>query len=284
MKKAEQRDPVFLLDEVDKTGVSYQGDPAAALLEVLDPEQNHAFEDHYLGLEYDLSRVLFIATANQMDTIPLPLLDRMEVVNLSGYTVAEKKQIARNHLLPEILEQLKLEKDQIEFSEEGLDKVIQGHTREAGVRSLKRKLETIARKAIREFIEKTEEDAARETASATEDTGTASDTDAASDAPATATNPVTDAGFPKIVYDPEKVADALGRDRFTRDLKELPRDSRRGHRPGLDTGRRRHPLYRSDLLPGQGRAQAFRPAGRRHEGIGVGGAIVHQELCARTGH
>ncbi len=206
MKKAERRDPVFLLDEVDKTGASYQGDPAAALLEVLDPEQNHTFEDHYLGLEYDLSRVLFIATANQLDTIPLALLDRMEVVNLSGYTVEEKKAIARHHLVPEILEQLKLEAGQIEFTDGALEKVIQNHTREAGVRSLKRKLETIARKAIRVFIEKREEKSGTE--------GTAEDR----------------SPFPRVVYDEDRVQGALGRDRYTRDLKELL------HIPGVAIG------------------------------------------------
>jgi len=158
MKKAEQRNPVFLLDEIDKTGVSYHGDPAAALLEVLDPEQNHTFEDHYLGLPYDLSQVLFICTANQLDTIPLPLQDRMEVVPLSGYTLEEKKAIARNHLLPDILAQLKLPVQAIDLSDDALESVITGYTREAGVRSLKRKLEAIARKTIRRILEKDEED------------------------------------------------------------------------------------------------------------------------------
>ncbi|MDH5656932.1 MAG: LON peptidase substrate-binding domain-containing protein, partial [Spirochaetia bacterium] len=156
MKKAESRDPVFLLDEIDKTGTSYNGDPSAALLEVLDPEQNQHFEDHYLGLSYDLSRVLFVATANSMDSIPLPLLDRMEIVNLSGYTLAEKKQIARMHLIPEILEQLKLPEKAIQFTDEALEKIISSHTREAGVRSLRRNLESIARKTILKVIEKRE--------------------------------------------------------------------------------------------------------------------------------
>ncbi|MBE7439828.1 MAG: endopeptidase La [Spirochaetales bacterium] len=168
MKKAEQRNPVFLLDEIDKTGISYHGDPAAALLEVLDPEQNHTFEDHYLGLPYDLSQVLFICTANQLDTIPLPLQDRMEVVPLSGYTLEEKKAIARKHLLPDILSQLKLPAQTIDLSAEALEAVITGYTREAGVRSLKRKLEAIARKTIRRFLEKNE-DESQEPLSGTEE-------------------------------------------------------------------------------------------------------------------
>ena len=156
MKKAETRDPVFLLDEIDKTGNSYQGDPAAALLEVLDPEQNHSFEDHYLGQPYDLSRVLFIATANTLDTIPAPLLDRMELVQLSGYTLAEKTAIAENHLIPRILGELKFKEDQLTLTHEAIKKVITAHTRESGVRNLKRKLESVARKAIRTLIEEQE--------------------------------------------------------------------------------------------------------------------------------
>ncbi|MBX7059947.1 MAG: endopeptidase La [Leptospirales bacterium] len=191
MKKAEATDPVFLLDEIDKTGVSYQGDPSAALLEVLDPEQNHTFEDHYLGLPYDLSRVLFIATANSLDSIPLPLIDRMEVVQLSGYTAAEKLAIARNHLIPRILEDLKIPAGQLTFSEAAIEKVVESHTREAGVRSLKRKLESLARKALRELLEKQE----------------------ASDNAAAATPGATK-------FEAADVTRLLGRDRFFRDSNE----------------------------------------------------------------
>lgn len=168
MKKAETRDPVFLLDEIDKTGSSYHGDPSAALLEVLDPEQNHSFEDHYLAHSYDLSRVLFICTANNIDSIPLPLLDRMEVVQLSGYTLAEKQAIARNHLLPKIMSDLKMESDQISLTDPALEKVITAHTREAGVRSLKRKLESLARKAVRNLMEDLEKENAEAAAAAEE--------------------------------------------------------------------------------------------------------------------
>jgi len=199
MKKAATRDPVFLLDEIDKMGVSYNGDPSAAMLEVLDPEQNHAFEDHYLGHPYDLSRVLFIATANSIDSIPIPLRDRMEIVQLSGYTVAEKRAIATKHLLPEILQQLKMEPEQIHLTTDALDRIITAHTREAGVRSLKRKIESIARKTIRKLVE------ARETE--TTDAGTVS--------PGSTENQSL-----KIVYGADDIPELLGRDRFMHDLKE----------------------------------------------------------------
>lgn len=151
MKKAETTSPVFLLDEIDKLGFSYHGDPASALLEVLDPEQNHTFEDHYLGVPYDLSKVFFVATANSLDTIPLPLLDRMEVVMISGYTLEEKMEIAKKHLIPKIKKQYNLEDNEYRFSDESLKKVIENYTREAGVRNLKRNLESIARKMILRF-------------------------------------------------------------------------------------------------------------------------------------
>jgi len=146
MKKAESISPIFLLDEIDKLSISYQGDPAAALLEVLDPEQNHAFDDHYLGLPYDLSKVVFIATANTLDTIPLPLLDRMEIVQLSGYTLEEKIEIAKNHLIAKIREQYNLSEQEWIITDNAIKKIIENYTREAGVRNLKRMIESIARK------------------------------------------------------------------------------------------------------------------------------------------
>ncbi len=153
IKKAQTRDPVFLLDEIDKMGNSYNGDPASALLEVLDPEQNHAFEDHYLGEPYNLNRVLFICTANQPDTIPAPLLDRMEVIHISGYTVAEKEIIAMKHLLPKIIKEMKLNKTQIELERNLIHKIIIHYTKEAGVRNLKRNLEALVRYSVRTLIE-----------------------------------------------------------------------------------------------------------------------------------
>ena len=151
MKEAGTRNPVFLLDEVDKVGASYQGDPAAALLEVLDPAQNDSFTDHYLGLEFDLSEVFFIATANFLQNIPGPLLDRMEVVDFSGYTEKEKLEIARKYLLPRQLEEGGLTADLLELEDSALTRLIEGYTREAGVRQLERELGRVVRKVARQF-------------------------------------------------------------------------------------------------------------------------------------
>jgi ATP-dependent Lon protease len=151
MKQAGTKNPVFLLDEVDKLGVSYQGDPASALLEVLDPAQNDTFVDHYLGVPFDLSEVLFIATANFIQNIPGPLLDRMEVVEFSGYTEEEKLHIARRYLVPRQLKENGLSPEQITLSDEAILSVVQGYTREAGVRQLERSLGKLARKVARKI-------------------------------------------------------------------------------------------------------------------------------------
>ncbi len=149
LKQAGTKNPVFLLDEVDKLGTSMQGDPSSALLEVLDPAQNHSFTDHYLGMPFDLSEVLFIATANYRDRIPAPLLDRMETVEFSGYTEQEKLEIARRYLLPRQREENGLDEDQIELHDDAVTRVISEYTREAGVRQLERELGKVARKAAR---------------------------------------------------------------------------------------------------------------------------------------
>ncbi len=138
--------PVFMLDEIDKIGADYRGDPSSALLEVLDPEQNFSFRDHYLGVPYDLSKVLFIATANILDPIQPAFLDRMEVIRLSGYTLEEKRAIARRHLIPKQLEENGISEGNLEFTDSGVEKIIEAYTREAGLRNLEREIGAVCRK------------------------------------------------------------------------------------------------------------------------------------------
>ncbi|HND31682.1 MAG TPA: endopeptidase La [Myxococcota bacterium] len=153
MRKAGANNPVFLLDEVDKLSSDFRGDPASALLEVLDPEQNKAFNDHYLDLDYDLSNVLFVCTANNLEGIPVPLQDRLEIVRLSGYTDAEKKSIVRHHLLPRQLTAHGLRPELMDLRPDALDRLIREYTREAGVRSLERELAALCRKVARRVEE-----------------------------------------------------------------------------------------------------------------------------------
>ncbi len=147
IKESGSLNPVVLLDEVDKVGSDYRGDPSAALLEVLDPAQNHTFRDHYLELDLDLSDVLFIATANVVEQIPGPLLDRMELVTLDGYTEDDKVAIARDFLVPRQLERAALRSEEVSVSEEALREIAANHTREAGVRQLERIIAKAFRKA-----------------------------------------------------------------------------------------------------------------------------------------
>jgi ATP-dependent Lon protease len=153
LRDAGSNNPVLMIDEIDKMGADFRGDPASAMLEVLDPEQNSSFRDHYLDISVDLSNVFFICTANQVDTIPPALLDRMETIELSGYTHEEKREIAARYLVPRQMERNGLGRSKIEFTKPALDRIIDGYTREAGVRALEREIGSICRKVAREFAE-----------------------------------------------------------------------------------------------------------------------------------
>ena len=148
LKKVKSSNPVFVLDEIDKTGADYKGDPTSALLEVLDPEQNNTFHDNYLDIDYDLSKVLFIATANSLESIPRPLLDRLELIEMTGYSIEEKEEIAKRHLLPKELEQHGLKPSQLRLKKEVTEHIIDDYTRESGVRALERQIAKVCRKVV----------------------------------------------------------------------------------------------------------------------------------------
>ncbi len=205
LRRAETRNPVFMLDEVDKLGHDFRGDPASALLEVLDPEQNVEFRDHYLDVPFDLSQVFFITTANQLETIPQPLLDRMEIIELSSYTEEEKVKIARGYLVPRQIRETGLRSGEIRFEEDALRRIISDYTREAGVRSLEREIGSVARKV------------ATKVAEGVEGADGAADADGAN-------------GNLSVTVTSENVPDYLGRPRFLRDIAE------RVEMPGVATG------------------------------------------------
>jgi ATP-dependent Lon protease len=157
LRDAGSKNPLFMIDEIDKMGSDFRGDPASAMLEVLDPEQNASFRDHYLDLPFDLSDVMFITTANALDMIPGPLRDRMEVITLAGYTEEEKLQIARRYLVPRQIERNGLKRSQIAFTDRGLQTIVRDYTREAGVRNLEREIGSACRKVARRVAEGTHE-------------------------------------------------------------------------------------------------------------------------------
>ena len=236
LRDAGTMNPVIMLDEVDKVGADWRGDPSSALLEVLDPAQNHSFRDHYLDVELDLSHVLFIATGNVAETIPGPLLDRMEVIRFDGYTTEEKVAIARGYLWPRQVERNGLRPEEVEVADDVLRMVITEYTREAGVRQLERELGTVLRK--------------------------------------TATEIASEAAAPPVVVDLDRARSALGRQKFFQE--SAVRTAVPGVSTGLAvTGtRRRRPLHRGDVDARHPGAAPDRPARRRYEGVGPDRALV----------
>ena len=238
IRKAGARNCVMMLDEIDKLGAGIQGDPASAMLEVLDPEQNNSFRDNYLGVPFDLSRVVFIATANMLDTIPGPLRDRMEVISLAGYTASEKLQIARRYLVPRQLDANGLKPGQVEIADDALRAIIEHYTREAGVRNLEREIGRVLRQAAMRIAE-------------------------------------GESG--PIAISAGDLSGILGPPPFEDEVAMRTSIPGVATGLGLDAGRRRHPVHRGDRDSGQRPADPHRPARRGDEGKRPGGAQHRQE-------
>ncbi len=244
LRDAESRNPVFLIDEIDKMGADFRGDPASAMLEVLDPEQHSTFRDHYLDLPFDLSKVLFICTANTLDTIPGPLLDRMDVIQLSGYTHEEKLGIARRYLVPKQLEEHGLTKSRLTIPDRMLRLVVTEYTREAGVRNLERQIAALCRKAATQIA-----------------TGKAE----------------------KVRVDEARLREWLGTRRFSSEVRKRTADPGVATGPRLHGRRRRRALHRGDCLSRTRPLAHHGPAGRGDAGIGPGGAVVGALAHRRAG-
>ena len=242
LRDAGSRNPVFMIDEIDKMGADFRGDPASAMLEVLDPAQNDAFRDHYLDLEFDLSEVLFIATANILDTIPIPLQDRMETIELAGYTLDEKKHIARRYLVPRQIEANGLKSSQIEFADPALVAIIEEYTREAGVRNLERQIGTVCRKVAREVAEGKVDG--------------------------------------KVKVSAKRARELLGRRRFFAEQRRRTKDP--GVATGLAWTPIGGDVLFIEATAGAGHRQAddHRPARRRDAGVGAGGALLRARPLA----
>ena len=212
LRDAETNNPVFMIDEIDKMGMDFRGDPASAMLEVLDPEQNSTFRDHYIDLPFDLSRcLLHLHREPARSRAAAPLRDRMEVIELSGYTQEEKREIAKRYLVPRQMEQNGVGRSKIAFTDDALELIIDGYTREAGVRNLEREIGSVCRKVAREFAEGKRRS--------------------------------------KRTVRPAIVTELLGKPRFQPDVAAAHRRARRGHRPGLDAGGRRRAVRRGHGLP-----------------------------------
>ncbi len=244
MRKAKSSNPLFLLDEIDKMGADFRGDPSSALLEVLDPEQNHTFNDHYLEVDYDLSNVMFVTTANTLN-IPPPLMDRMEIIRIAGYTEDEKVEIARKHLIPHAISKHGLNSKEWSIEDEALQTVIRRYTREAGVRNLERELSTLIRKAVKDLV-------------------------------------ITKKKSVKVTA--KDLGDYLGVPKYRYGESRGRRPDRCRHWPGLDRCRRRVADHRSRDDARQRQDDRHRQSSRRDEGIDLGGGVLRPLARDRLRH